>query len=53
MQLSSSEPCVVILTEKEQPGPKQGEEVVQKKKDIPGETEETKTYGREINSAKR
>ena len=51
--MSSPGHTEVILTEKEQPGPKQGEEVVQNKKDIPGETEETKTYGREINSAKR
>ena len=51
--MSSPGHTEMILTEKEQPGPKQGEEVVQKKKDIPGETEETKTYGREINSAKR
>ena len=51
--ISSPGHTEMILTEKEQTGPKQGEEVVQKKKDIPGETEETKTYGQEINSAKR
>ena len=43
----------MILVEKEHIVSKLEEEVVQKKKDIPGETEETKTYGREINSAKR
>ena len=51
--ISSPGHTEMILTEKEQTGPKQGEGVVQKKKDIPGETEETKTYSRKINSAKR
>ena len=51
--MSSPGHTEMILTEKEQTGSKRGEEVVQKKKDIPGETEETKTYGQEINSAKR
>ena len=47
-----SSPCHIemILTEKEQIVPKPEEEVAQKK-DIPGETEETKTYGLGINAA--
>ena len=40
----------MILTEKEQIVPKPEEEVAHKK-DIPGETEETKTYGLGINAA--
>ena len=51
--MSSPGHTEMILTEKEQIGPKQREQIVQKKKDIPGETEETKTYGPGINSAKR
>ena len=48
-----SSPChtEMILTEKEQIVPKP-EEVAQKEKDIPEETEETKTYGPGINAAK-
>lgn len=51
--MSSPGHTEMILTETEQTGPKRGEEVVQKKKDIPGETEEAKTYSLGINSAKR
>ena len=49
-----SSPCHIemILTEKEQIVPKPEEEVAQKEKDIPEETEETKTYGPGINAAK-
>ena len=48
-----SSPCHIemILTENEQIVPKP-EEVAQKEKDIPEETEETKTYGPGINAAK-
>ena len=50
-----SSPCHIemILTEKEQIVPKPEKEVAQKEKDIPEETEETKTYGLEINAAKK
>lgn len=40
-----------ILTEKEQSVPKPEEEVAQKKKRTPEESEETKTYGPGVNSA--
>ena len=47
-----SSPCHIemILTEKEQIVPKPEEEVAEEK-DIPEETEETKTYGLGVNSA--
>ena len=50
-----SSPCHIemILTEKEQIVPKPEKEVAQKEKDIPEETEETKTYGLGINAAKK
>lgn len=41
----------MILTEEEQIVSKIEEEVAQKKKDIPGETEEIKTYDPVVNSA--
>ena len=43
--MSSPYHIEMILTEKEQIVPKPEEEAAQKKKDIPEETEETKTYG--------
>ena len=42
----------MILTEKEQIVPKPDKEAAQKEKDIPEETEERKTYGLGINTAK-
>ena len=55
INLYISSPCHIemILTEKEQIVPKPEKEVAQKEKDIPEETEETKTYGLEINAAKK
>ena len=49
-----SSPCHMetFLIEKEQIVPKPDKEAAQKEKDIPEETEERKTYGLGINTAK-